>query len=259
MREYMYVALLALLLALATGCIGGSQNPSAEQIQDRFLRNNVSSYEYSGTMTYEYGAVGGPTRTSTTETESTISYRNKSLHANITSTTETPNGTRTSITETYLVNETIYSRSLRGGNSTGWATFEHPNEINNTWQSRDELSVYESVLRNASLNYKRTIQMRNQTVHEVEVNLSSTGQSRFLKGKFRDSSLFNDAQTDSFDMRVWITKKGSLLQSETSVRMTLPDQQIQSGRADIRAGMQFNDNFSYPRSVSIELPSEIAN
>ncbi|MFP4188121.1 MAG: hypothetical protein ACLFR5_01780, partial [Halobacteriales archaeon] len=139
------LAVLLLFSVLTAGCIGGGAS-QADEARDAFVENNVSSYVYEGETTYSFGAPGGPTRTTTIAANATVDRSTTSLAAELDSLTEGAGERAESNTTTYLVNGTVYSNSVRGGNSTGWVAFRSEGEVENTWEARDELGVYEDLL-----------------------------------------------------------------------------------------------------------------
>lgn len=254
------VALLVLIV-LASGCVGnGGTNAGAQadDIRDTFVANNVSSYVYEGEMSYSFGTAGGPARTTTITTEVTVNRSARELGATVNSVTEGAGERLASNTTTYLVNGTVYSRTVRNGNSTGWIPFDDDAEVENTWDARDELRLYEDVLRNASVEHNGTETVGDGQAHRLEVELRDRRTDLFA-GKFRDEpDLFEEAETDSFGTTVWITDDGNLVRAETEATMTLRGQQTRSGERDMNVELRIADDFRYDEPAAVELPTELA-
>jgi len=246
-----------LLAVVAAGCVGGA--PQAEEARDAFVENNVSSYAYEGETEYSFGAPGGPARTTTVDANATVNRSGGSLAAELDSLTEGAGERAESETVTYLVNGTVYSNSVRGGNSTGWVAFRGEGEVESTWDARDELAVYEDILRNASVEGNGTETVDGAEANRVEVELGED-RSELLTSKFRDdASFFQESETEAFGTTVWITDDGSLLRAETDAALSLSNQETRTGETDIDVEVRFVDSFRYDDVPAVELPAEAEN
>lgn len=251
------LVLLLVLAVLASGCLGNG-GAQADDVRDSFVENNVSSYVHEGETSYAFGSSGGPTRTTTIDVQAALDRGTRSLHATVDSLTEGAGERIASNTTTYLVNGTVYSRTVRSGNTTGWVRFSDDADVTNTWDARDELGLYEDVLRNASVEHNGTETVRDETAHRLDVELGDR-RSRLLQGKFRESpGFFDQAETESFRTSVWITDDGTLLRAETHVTMALSGQQTATGERDLNVEMRFVDTFRY-EDVTVDPPREALN
>jgi hypothetical protein len=253
------VALLVLAI-LASGCLGnaGTDGAEADEVRDSFIDNDVSSYVYEGETSYSFGTQGGPTRATTITIEATVNRSARELDATVDSVTEGAGERTASNTTTYLLNGTVYSRTVRDGNSTGWVPFEGDAEVNNTWDARDELRLYEDVLENATVEHNGTETVRGKQAHRLEVELGEN-RTDLLLGKFRESpEFFNQAETRSFVTTVWITDGGNLLRAETEATMVLRGQQTRSGERDITVELGLTDSFRYDERTAVEPPTRLA-
>jgi len=250
------LAVLLLLATLTTGCLGAGAS-QADDARDAFVEShaNVTSYVHEGEKAQSIGEPGGPAQTTTVTTEAALDYEARELRATLV----TESGGQTSNTTTYLVNDTVYSRTIRE-NSTGWAAFPSDAEVENTWEARDELGLYVDVLRNASVEANGTETVRGEQARRIDVELDEDRRIDLLVGKFRDPrSFFEQAEIQTFRTTVWITDDGRLLRAETAATMTFSDQRTRSGETDIEVGLSFNDTFRYGDAPSFELPAEAAN
>ena len=250
------LAVLVLLAALATGCLGGGAS-QADDARDAFVEGytNITSYIHEGERVQSVGEPDGPARTTTITTETALDHETRELRAFLV----TESGGQTSNTTTYLVNDTVYSRTVRE-NSTGWVAFPSDAEVENTWEARDELGLYADVLRNASVDANGTETVRGEEARRIDVELDEDERIDLLVGKFRDRrSFFEQGELETFRTTVWITDDGRLLRAETSATMMFSDQGTRSGETDIQVGLSFDDTFRYGDSPSFELPDEAAN
>jgi hypothetical protein len=250
--------ILLVLVVLASGCLGDGDAQAADA-RDAFLDNNVSSYVHEAETSYSLSAPDGPTRATTITTRSTVDRIDRRLSASIDSVTEGAGRESVSNTTTYLVNGTVYSRSVRGGNTTGWVAFGSEGEVENTWEARDELRLYERVLSNVSVGHNGTETVRGEGAHRIDVRLGDR-RTELISGKFREgASFFEEGETEGFRTTVWITDDGRLLRAETRATVTLRNRETRSGETDLNVDMRFVDEFRYEDTPAVEPPREALN
>jgi hypothetical protein len=245
------------VLVVVSGCLGAGVQ--ADGVRDEFVHQNTSSYVYDGETSYSFNAPGGPTRTTTIDFRAVVNRTARSLRANISSVTEGAGRSAVSGTTTYLVNRTVYTRSVREGDTTGWTAFGTDAEVENTWSARDELRLYEHLLRNASVEHNRTEAVRGTDANRIDVELGDR-RAELLAGKFRDGvGFFEEGETETFRTTVWITDDGRLLRAETRAGMVLRNRTTATGRTDLNVDLTFSDTFRYGDVPTVEVPQKALN
>lgn len=246
-----------------SGCVGGGDGATAEEVRDGFVGNgsDVSSYAYESETTFEFSPVRGTgTRINTTTIEGVVDYENREVRAEIVLSGGTPGNQRVnSETMEYLVNGTAYDRTVRGSNDTGWVVFGSPSAVNRTWEARDELGFYTRTLENASVSTASQGQenIDGTATHALRVEHGGDDERvEFLTGKLSDDLEFlDDIRMEEFNTTVWISEEESrLVRAETEATAVEPDVPVGNQRMDIRVRISFVDEFSYDEPVEIELP-----
>ncbi len=256
-RQLTTLAFVVLVLAL-TGCLHG---PSPEEVRDGFVDSveDVESYSYEGETQFEMdGGPGTPTQTTTVSTDAAVDWEGRELHAEITSSQPTGNGTVEVETTTYLVNGSVYDWTEGGGDEPQWLRYDNASDVDEEWSSRDELGFYAELLRNASLSEAEE-SGDAEAAHVFRVEPGPEGRLRLLESKFGDqAAFFSDVEVEEFEMKAWFTEEHRLDRVEAEVSMT----RVQEDRTPtiLYVDASFEDDFSgYDETVDIELPEEASD
>lgn len=264
--------LLVLVLLVLAGCLGnggssGSSSPvSAETIRADFVESNTSSYAYNSTTEFEISTQRtGTIQSTTVETEAVINHAADRVRVNQTFTGRSGGGAQRSVTRsgtrTYLVNGSVYTRTVRNGNRTGWLRFDDSREINRTWEAREEIALYTDVLRGASVAHEGTEMIRGTEAHRLSVELDSGGRRNLFLGKFGDRPGFfsNETEFEEFNTTVWISNDTrNLLRAETTATLTTT-RTVRSTTAEFEVSVKFADEFFYNRDETVKLPDAAAD
>lgn len=251
------ILFLIVLIAL-TGCLVGGVSP--DDVRDGYVESNTTSYSYNSTTTFEISAPFSPVQTTTFDTTASIDRANNELRVNSTYTRKTQNRRQQAVTTTYLVNGSVYSRTVRNSNDTGWVRFDRQGEVNKTWNVRDSLALYTDLLRNASVEDRDVTEVRGIRAHRLSVELDPEERTKLFLSKFSDQPRFfeRNVTVENFNLTVWISEDSyNLLQAETTASLT-GTQVIQGRTVELNVNLRFVDEFYY-EDVDVRLPRTISN
>jgi len=240
---------------------GTGNDTVADELRDDFVEgaSNITSYAHEGEITFETSAVDRPSvQITTTTTETKLDYADRELVSEIESIKSSGEQIQESNTTSYLVNGTVYERTVGNLGDSGWVFINDSESVNTTWKARDELGFYADFLGNTSVSVASEGQGSMEGKRVLNVEPGDEGHIDFLSGKLGDQAdFFNNTEVESFSSTVWMSEDGDLLRAETNASVLARNQSTGQGNMDLEVDISFTDEFSaYNEPVEIEIPEE---
>ncbi len=257
--------LAPLLLVVTAGCL--SSEPSADEVRDAVVGNEVSSYVYETERVVGISVwSGGPTRTLTVTTEGRFDYENREMRA-VTETVRNDSGgfwtdeevVTGANTTTYLVDGRLYMRTVGEFVDSDWVYFEDTDDgvddVGDTWRARDDLGFYIGVLEDVD-DVRYADEQPDDEVAVLVLELTDDEQKEFLAGRFvEEPEFFDETGIESFEAAYHV-KNDRLVRVETDVVITAPERETEAGTVDYGVSISFVSEFGYDEPVVVELPDE---